>query len=198
MGTPHFGSGLAAYGEKLARWMNMVHSTNREVVGTLYPSSNDLQLLGNEFQSMLRGDFSSLKIFCFYEAIKMNDLLGKIVEEHSAVLRGYENCSINADHSNMTKFSGKADGNYDLVRSIIVRWLQEPDSGSSANKSFDAESKERSTPPWLRGLDGDSPEDRSFEKSWAVGTSNYFNGTVNANNSMQGYRANGDLNITFN
>lgn len=198
MGTPHYGSALAPYGEKLAKCMNMVHSANREIVGTLHPGSNDLQRVGNEFQSMLRGDLP-LKIFCFYEAIKMNDIVGKIVEEQSAVLRGYENSSINADHSNMTKFSGKADGGYDLVRSIIARWLREPASESSASKSSatGTEPKARSTPPWLRGLDGDWSEDKLSEKSWTSGN-NYFNGTINAKNSMQGQQSNGDMNFMFN
>jgi hypothetical protein len=198
MGTPHYDSGLALYEEKLAKWMNMVHPANREVVGTLHPGWNDLQRVGNEFQSMLRGDLSSLKIFCFYEAREMNNILGKIVDEHSAVLQGYESCSINADHSNMTKFCGKADGSYDLVRSIIARWLREPDSVSSANKSaYEAESKAWSTPPWLRGLHGESAEDKFFERSWAAGA-NHFNGTVTVKTSMQGQQSNGDMNFMFN
>lgn len=37
-----------------------------------------------------------LKVYCFYEALKMNDIVGKSVERESAILPAYDNCSINA------------------------------------------------------------------------------------------------------
>ncbi|CAG7984056.1 unnamed protein product [Penicillium nalgiovense] len=136
MGTPQYGSSLASYREKLAKGMKIVHTVNRDMVGALHPDSNNVQRLGNEFQSMLRRGDLALKVFCIYEAKNMNGIVGKIVEENSAVLRGYENGSIDADHCNMTKFSGHADGGYGLVRSIITGWLHESrDSDAAANKT---------------------------------------------------------------
>ncbi|KAJ5502878.1 hypothetical protein N7463_005752 [Penicillium fimorum] len=147
MGTPHHGSSLASYREKLAKGMNIVHTASRDMVGALHPGSNNVQRVGNEFLSMLaRGDLS-LKVCCFYEAKEMNDIVGKIVEEHSAVLRDYENRGINADHCNMTKFSGYADGSYGLVRSVITGWLHES-HGDDENKTAVSTSVS-GNPAWL-------------------------------------------------
>ncbi|CAP99847.1 Pc22g25590 [Penicillium rubens Wisconsin 54-1255] len=164
MGTPQYGSSLASYREKLARGMKIVHTANRDMVGALHPDSNNAQRVGNEFQSMLRRGDLALNIFCFYEAKNMNGTVGKIVEENSAVLRGYENCSIDADHCNMTKFSGHADGGYGLVRSIITGWLHESRDCDAANKTAMSASLS-GNPAWLG--------------SWTPG-SFCFNGTANS------------------
>lgn len=182
MGTPQYGSSLASYREKLAKGMKIVHTANRDMVGALHPGSNNVQLAGNEFQSMLRRGDLSLKVFCFYEAKNMNDIVGKIVEEHSAVLRGYDSCCINADHYNMTKFAGHADGGYGLVRSIITGWLHESRSGDDDDDD-DATNKTAMSvsvsgnPAWLG--------------SWTPGNF-YFNGTANSQSCAQGHYTQGE------
>lgn len=153
MGTPHYGSSLALYGEKLARCLETAHPARKEMVGSFYPVSNNSQSIGNDFQFLLyRGDLS-LRIFCFYEAFEMNDEVGKIVEEHSAVLRGYESCSVDKNHANMTKFRGNTDACYCLIRSIISRWLQDPENETSANKASAFLAESTPCPPWLQPLD---------------------------------------------
>ncbi|OQD71730.1 hypothetical protein PENPOL_c001G08493 [Penicillium polonicum] len=178
MGTPQYGSSLASYREKLAKGMKIVHTANRDMVGALHPGSNNVQLAGNEFQSMLRCGDLSLKVFCFYEAKNMNDIVGKIVEEHSAVLRGYDNCCINADHYNMTKFAGHADGGYGLVRSIITRWLHESrgDDDDATNKTA-MSAPVLGNPAWLG--------------SWTPGNF-YWNGTANSQSCAQGHYTQGE------
>ena len=54
----------------------------------------------------------------------MNDTIGKIVERESAILPGYDNCSIHADHRNMTRFTGRADEGYGQVRGVLQRWAR--------------------------------------------------------------------------
>ncbi|KAI2715213.1 hypothetical protein CBS147332_4867 [Penicillium roqueforti] len=179
MGTPQYGSSLASYREKLAKGMNIVHTANRDMVGALHPGSNDVQRVGNEFQSMLHCGDLSLKVFCFYESKDMNDIVGKIVEEHSAVLRGYESCGIDADHYNMTKFSGHADNSYWLVRSIITGWLHESRSGDTANKTT-ISAPVSGNPAWLG--------------SWTPGNS-CVNGTTNSQNYTQGYCTHGEKSV---
>ena len=147
------------------------------MVGALHPDSNNAQRVGNEFQSMLRRGDLALNIFCFYEAKNMNGTVGKIVEENSAVLRGYKNCSIDADHCNMTKFSGHADGGYGLVRSIITGWLHESRDCDAANKTAMSASLS-GNPAWLG--------------SWTPG-SFCFNGTANS----QGFAYTYDENFAF-
>ncbi|CAG7950497.1 unnamed protein product [Penicillium nalgiovense] len=149
MGTPQYGSSLASYREKLAKGMKIVHTANRDMVGALHPDSNNVQRLGNEFQFMLRRGDLALKVFCIYEAKNMNGVVGKIVEENSAVLRGYENGSIDADHCNMTKFSGHADGGYGLVWSIITGWLHESRDGDAAANKTVMSASVSGNPVWL-------------------------------------------------
>lgn len=152
MGTPHHGPSLSLYRDKIARRTNRPNPTN-SMVDTLHTASKpDTNQVGSDFQSMLRRGDISLKIFCFYEALKTNDIVGKIVEEHSAVLQGYENCSINADHHNMTKFIGRMDPGYAFIRSIIVKWLLEP-KGETANTGSVLLPEFKPCPSWLRPLD---------------------------------------------
>ncbi|KAF4761026.1 hypothetical protein HAV15_007653 [Penicillium sp. str.  len=177
MGTPQYGSSLASYREKLAMGMDIVHTANRDMVGALHPGSNNVQLAGNEFQSMLRRGDLSLKVFCFYEAKNMNDIVGKIVEEHSAVLQGYDKCGISADHYNMTKFTGHADGGYGIVRSVITGWLHESRSGDDTTNKTAMSASVSGNPAWLG--------------SWTPGNF-YFNGAVNSQSFPQGYYTQGE------
>jgi protein SERAC1 len=131
MGTPHEGSHLANWGGTVAKYVNIFRGTNREILENLQPGSSDLQRTEEDFQHMLLRDGVRLKVYCFYEALKMNDTVGKIVETESAILPAYDNCSINADHRNMTKFTGRADAGYGQVRGVLERWIQEYESRRS-------------------------------------------------------------------
>ena len=124
MGTPHGGSQLARWGGTVAKYVNVFRGTNRDILSNLQPGSADLQRAEEDFQHMLRRDGTKLMIFCFYEALKMNDTIGKIVERESAILSGYDNCSIHADHRNMTRFTGRADEGYGQVRGVLQRWAR--------------------------------------------------------------------------
>jgi pimeloyl-ACP methyl ester carboxylesterase len=125
MGTPHGGSHLANWGNTVAKYVNVFRGTNRDILGNLQPGSSDLQRTEEDFQHMLRQDGVKLKIYCFYEALKMNDVVGKVVEREAAILPAYDNCSINADHRTMTKFTGRADAGYGQVRGVLERWIRE-------------------------------------------------------------------------
>ena len=131
MGTPHAGSHLATWGSVVAKYANVFRGTNREILGTLQLGSSDLQRTEEDFQHLILRDDIKLKIYCFYEALKMNDTVGKIVERESAILPAYDNCSINADHRDMTKFTGRADAGYGQVRGVLGRWIQEYETKGS-------------------------------------------------------------------
>jgi protein SERAC1 len=62
---------------------------------------------------------------CFYEALKTNDAVSKIVESKSVKLAAYDNYSMNIDHRNMTKSTGRTEAGYGQVRDILNRWVQE-------------------------------------------------------------------------
>lgn len=139
MGTPHGGSNLANWGSTVAKYVNIFRGTNREVLGNLQPGSSDLLRAEEDFQHMLQRDDIKLKIFCFYEALKMNDTIGKIVERESAILPGYDNCSINADHRKMTKITGRADAGYGQVRGVLERWIKEFESNVGCSDVIEQE-----------------------------------------------------------
>jgi hypothetical protein len=132
MGTPHGGSRVTSWGGTVAKHVNIFRGTNREILGYLQPGSSDLQRTEEDFQHMLQQDSVKPKIYCFYEALKVNDAVGKIVERESAILPAYDNCSINADHRTMTKFTGRADAGYGQVRGVVVRWIKEQEGDCAA------------------------------------------------------------------
>lgn len=149
MGTPHGGSHVANWGSTVAKYVNIFRGTNREILGNLQPGSSDLQRTEEDFQHMLQRDNINLKIYCFYEALKMNDTIGKIVERESAILPAYDNCSINADHRTMTKFTGRADAGYGQVRGVLERWIREFESNvnrSNISGSESATTTDKSSP----------------------------------------------------
>lgn len=158
MGTPHYGS-LTLYRDKIAKCTPHPIPTR---INTFTTTNTDPQI-GNDFQFMLRRGDIALRIFCFYETLRVNDLVGKIVEEHSAILNGYENCGISANHFNLTRFSGRTDHGYAFLRSIIVKWLLEPESESANKGACLAESKP--CPSWLQPLDTEP-----FSSPMAVGS----------------------------
>jgi hypothetical protein len=123
MGTPHYGSSLACHNERLEKYLNATHKAQKETM-VMKPGPNYLQRVANEFQHMLhRGDIS-LKVFCFYETKQVNDAVGKIVEEGSAILKDYKNCRIEANHFNMAKFSGRFDAGYEHIRNLIAALIE--------------------------------------------------------------------------
>jgi len=172
MGTPHGGSYLASWGNTVMKYVNVFRGTNREILRTLQPSSSDLQRTEEDFQHMLHRDDTEMKIFCFYEAVMMNSAVGKIVESESAILAGYDNCSINADHRNMTKFTGRADEGYGQVRAVLKRWVDEHASGGLSSK----EPAEASTANRSRGAHYNGP---------------VFNGPISGQNVIPGTQVTG-------
>ncbi|KAJ5308660.1 hypothetical protein N7508_004039 [Penicillium antarcticum] len=115
MGTPHHGESLARHTFRLAKY---IRTTKKGHLGMI-SGPNDLQRDVDTFQDMLHGGAISLKVFCFYETKPMNETVGKIVDESSAVLRDFKGCRIDANHFNMTKFSGRWDAGYKRVQTLV-------------------------------------------------------------------------------
>lgn len=180
MGTPHGGSHLASWGSTVAKYVNIFRGTNRQILGNLQPGSSDLQRTEEDFQHMLLREDMKLKIYCFYEALKMNDTIGKIVERESAILPAYENCSINADHRDMTKFTGRADAGYGQVRGVLERWIQEYENNHAA-----ASRSESTSTTETSGRGGDAYHGPVFKGPikgrYVIPGSHTTGGTVNFN-----------------
>jgi pimeloyl-ACP methyl ester carboxylesterase len=122
MGTPHGGSSHANWASTLAKWLNIVRSTNVGIVQNLKRESEILQAVEEDFQILLRTARHPPSIHCFYEAFPIT-AAGKIVEADSAILLGYGNNSIQANHMGMTKFGSRFDEGYQLVIGVLRRWI---------------------------------------------------------------------------
>ncbi|KFY18040.1 hypothetical protein V492_00187 [Pseudogymnoascus sp. VKM F-4246] len=118
MGTPHAGSDLANWGYTLAKFLGKVRNTNSDILEPLRQKSQALTAVQQQFQQLLLKPEVNIEIYCFFEEKIVNGV-GLIVPEHSAALSQYSNQSINANHSDMTKFTGRIDAGYQRVLSRV-------------------------------------------------------------------------------
>ncbi|KAH7073935.1 Alpha/Beta hydrolase protein [Paraphoma chrysanthemicola] len=128
MGTPHMGSSKADWATPLTKLLNLLRRSNSAIVATLEPGSEMLAAIQQDFHTMLedrrRNEDEWFKIFCFYEEIAYESV-GFIVPKTSAILREYPHESIHANHSDMTKFSGKGDSGYIRVEALLRLWIKQ-------------------------------------------------------------------------
>jgi pimeloyl-ACP methyl ester carboxylesterase len=181
MGTPHYGSSLASWGSFLTRLTSIFRATNTEIIAALQRGAPDLRRIGEEFQRILLRPDINMQIMCFYEELRM-PVVGKIVESESAILRGYKNCSINADHRDMTKFGGATDNSFQLVQATLNSWmesLQADNYGARPVETNDASQRDDS--------DGGN-------RPTIVSPGFQNHGSISAKNVLQGQHLNGGTN----
>ena len=110
----------------------------------------------------------------------MNDTVGKVVERESAILPAYDNCSINANHRTMTKFTGRADAGYNQVLGVLDRWMSEYENSCSAVSEAQSASMTDKA-----GLGGDSYHGPVFHGAitgrYVIPGAHTTGGTVNFN-----------------
>ena len=136
------------------------------------PGPSDLQQAEEGFQLMLRRVDVGLRMFRFYEALKMNDVLGKIVESWLAILPAYDSCSINADHRDMTKFTDRADAGYGQGHGVLSRWSREYHQGQLEGGKG------------MSGSNSDSADEREGKSQFYGGVT--FNDPISGRNVVSG------------
>lgn len=136
MGTPHSGSDLAAWGYTIARLLNRVWRTNKELLSLLKQRSEVLKAVEEVFQrqSTAPGALSHIKIFCFYETVAV-DVVGFVVPEESATMPQHPNCGIDANHMDMTKFTSVHDAGFINVKGVLDDWIRQITEESSTEAS---------------------------------------------------------------
>jgi NACHT domain len=124
MGTPHKGSDLAAWGSRLAKYLQQIRQVNRNILKTLNVKSEVLLNVEQDFQQLLlKPDHRErIKIFCFYEEIAL-PIIGKVVPEESAILEQYSNASIHGNHMDMARFSSGMDSGFLAVCGVLKDWI---------------------------------------------------------------------------
>lgn len=75
LGTPHHGSGLAHWADKLGIAIGILKQTNPEILATLKSDSEVLARIQDGFHAMIRqrnqDGFPSIDITCFYEELPL-------------------------------------------------------------------------------------------------------------------------------
>ncbi|RGP62529.1 gpi inositol-deacylase pgap1-like [Fusarium longipes] len=142
MGTPHFGSNKARWGGYCTAMVGLVSKPNKNIVNVLEHDSEMLATIQNKFHEILRlrqAKDRPISITCFYEELA-SPVVGTIVEMNSAILPGYSNYGIHADHTvrnlpfsglleltcqGITKFTGPLDKGYEAVSGEMMRWVKD-------------------------------------------------------------------------
>jgi hypothetical protein len=139
MGTPHSGSYLATWGYTLARLLDRVWTTNKNLLSPLKERSEVLRAVEEVFQRQLSADgvLSKVKIFCFYETVAVN-VVGFVVPEESATILPYPNCGIDANHMDMTKFSSTQDAGFISLKGVLDDWIKRGKEDATQETSAEA------------------------------------------------------------
>lgn len=78
MGTPHHGSGLAVWGEMLARRIGLIKQTNSHIVKVLTRDSEVLERIQDGFLGLVHSrdqeGLGKIEIVCFYEELPVPGL----------------------------------------------------------------------------------------------------------------------------
>ncbi|KAI1853349.1 hypothetical protein JX266_002055 [Neoarthrinium moseri] len=127
LGTPHSGSALALYAERLAKFIGLVKTTNPRIIGVLRRDSEVLARIQSQFHSMIRLRASDgqdpINITCFYEELPLPGV-GEVVPHSSAVLHGYTSIGVHSHHKDMVRFSSLDDPGFISVSGELERWAR--------------------------------------------------------------------------
>ncbi|KAH7320655.1 hypothetical protein B0I35DRAFT_510509 [Stachybotrys elegans] len=144
LGTPHHGSALARWGLWMSQMARLVRSsqTNPEIIRVLQSNSEELARIQDSFHAALLArrptGLEPIDITCCYEELPMGRV-GLIVPQESAVLPGYIQIGIRADHSHMTKFQTTEDAGFVAVTSELDRWIKQAGRvAEKGNRAADA------------------------------------------------------------
>jgi len=163
LGTPHHGSGLAQWAERLAKTIGLLKQTNPQIIEVLENDSEILARVQDGFHTMVRSRnlerLQPIEITCFYEELPLVgvgivskilsffflvlNLRYKVVPPHSAILPGYTPIGIRSNHIDMTKFADLDDAGFKAVVGELHRWTKEVVAAGNTNLSIAPSIQER-------------------------------------------------------
>jgi pimeloyl-ACP methyl ester carboxylesterase len=128
LGTPHGGSGLAAWAERSVRFLGIFKQANPDILTLLRPNSEVLSRVHDDFLRMIRPRTDGIKqhmimVTCFYEALPM-PCIGFVVRMGSAVIAGYDRISIQANHRDMARFHSGGDPGFKSLVAELDKWVR--------------------------------------------------------------------------
>ncbi|KAJ3534742.1 hypothetical protein NM208_g7416 [Fusarium decemcellulare] len=130
MGTPHCGSQLAKRSATVTKILKLVgQQINESIIQGLQPKSEVFSSIDENFRTIVLEE--NIRIHSFYEARGMSGIksaIGKVVDDESSRLNLPQDIetteSINADHSQMTKFTSRNDEGYRAVLSVLKLFVE--------------------------------------------------------------------------
>ncbi|KAJ5225450.1 Alpha/Beta hydrolase protein [Penicillium chermesinum] len=131
MGTPHRGAWMADWAKTPASALGLVKSTNVMLLDILQRDNQLLDSIQVDFLTMIRRLRESgrrVEISCFYEELPF-PVVGKIVNEQSATLDGFDAVSIYANHRDMVRFASDEDPGFRRVLWQLHDWTSQISTG---------------------------------------------------------------------
>ncbi|KAF2438446.1 hypothetical protein P171DRAFT_423656 [Karstenula rhodostoma CBS 690.94] len=193
MGTPHSGSYLATWGYTLARLLDRIWRTNKELISLLKRESEVLRAVEEIFQRQLATDgmLHHVKVFCFYETVAV-DVVGFVVPEESATILPYPNCGIDANHMDMSKFTSLRDAGFISLKGVLDNWIEE--GKEEAACEIPSEAKRTSFPERLTFHNHGPIEAGVFQHGTGNAGRDYYRGNVTHQSAGRDW-VNGDRNL---
>ncbi|KAK1720523.1 hypothetical protein BDP67DRAFT_499999 [Colletotrichum lupini] len=147
LGTPHHGSAVAVWAERLAKSLGVLKKTNTEILGVLKPESEVLAEIQDNFhnitQSQTTAGVRAIQITCFYEELPIPGV-GLVVPQHSAIIPGKDAVGIRGNHHTMAKFSSRGDPGFIDICDELRIWMKKIDLEASITK------KQSISPPIIK------------------------------------------------
>jgi len=138
MGTPHNGSGFAAYGQAFAKYLGFMKQTNTGLLQVLRQDSEVLARIHQEFYTMIRAREKQRKeeimITCFFEEVPLRVVGCLVVSRESAILGQYGRAGIHKNHMDMTKFADEDDPGFKRVVGELEVWVKDMTSKTELGK----------------------------------------------------------------
>lgn len=116
MGTPHRGSAIADYATRFSSLVGSFKQTNPKLLQVLQRESDTLHRIHDDFYDLINErrnsyDQHNISVMCFWEELPSPNA-GLIVPKESAILPGFADRGIHANHKNMAKFISESDPGY--------------------------------------------------------------------------------------
>ncbi|TRX94521.1 hypothetical protein FHL15_004676 [Xylaria flabelliformis] len=125
LGTPHHGSSLAIWAERLSVYIGVVKQTNNKILEVLRKDSEVLARIQDGFHTMIQARnaerLESIKISCFYEELPLE----VVVPQDSAIIPGYNSIGIHSNHMDMCRFGTADDPGFKSIYGELRRWSRE-------------------------------------------------------------------------
>lgn len=148
LGTPFGGSKLASWADIANNFMSKFCDVNEGAIKNLKKHSEMLDTIAREFPKFLISrlkskDMHDIEIVCFFEqySMKKNSGIpglkisgGRVVEEASASIIGYDSIGLAEDHRSMCKYEDEEKIGFVKITEKLIQWIGDLNDAKSSNR----------------------------------------------------------------